>query len=46
MTALPAALAYLAEHRARHVEVLCAFPSIPSVSLDPAHQADIAQAAE
>ncbi|WP_322487416.1 dipeptidase [Chloroflexus sp.] len=46
MNSATTALAYLAEHRARHLDDLCEFLSIPSVSIDPAHRADMNHAAE
>lgn len=45
MSALTAALTYLAEHHSRHTSALCELLSIPSVSMDPAYQADMTRAA-
>ena len=38
-------LSYLESHRDRHVEQLCSWLRIPSISADPAHKADVAAAA-
>lgn len=46
MSTLDAALAYLADHRDDFLERWKEFVSIPSISTDPDHNADVARAAE
>lgn len=46
MTPVAAALSYLTEHRDQHLSALYELLSIPSVSMDPAHRADMVRAAE